>query len=780
MKKYQYLFKLIVIVFSLGILASCNTCYYGVTYDGNGNTAGYPPSDPNSPYLSGATVIVLDNTGNLTKNGYTFSGWNTEDNGSGTTYLPSDKFIMPSREIILYAKWKPSTNNNAPGTLQFSSATYSVNENAGSITVSVTRSDGSDGAVSVSYATSNGTATSGSDYTSRSGTLSWGNGDTSTKTITIPIIDDSTYEGNETFAVTLSNATGGASIGSPSTATITIIDDDIQKPGTLQFSSATYSVNENAGSITVSVTRSDGSDGAVSVSYATSNGTATSGSDYTSRSGTLSWGNGDTSTKTITIPIIDDSTYEGNETFAVTLSNATGGASIGSPSTATITIIDDDIQKPGTLQFSSATYSVNENAGSITVSVTRSDGSDGAVSVSYATSNGTATSGSDYTSRSGTLSWGNGDTSTKTITIPIIDDSTYEGNETFAVTLSNATGGASIGSPSTATITIIDDDIQKPGTLQFSSATYSVNENAGSITVSVTRSDGSDGAVSVSYATSNGTATSGSDYTSRSGTLSWGNGDTSTKTITIPIIDDSTYEGNETFAVTLSNATGGASIGSPSTTTVTIIDDELLPANGILLGQNKTWNDFNYSKCEEKINQKGSSTNSYALVLNNNQCYIGGYAFWELGSGTHTEAYAQAGEKFIVYGKNDGTTVKSSNINFSYAYYGDISEEFGASAQVTIKIRLVDFDNGSIVQTKTLLDESVTGPVSYKILDGSSGRSASITANLTVGKTYLAYIQIYGICNSNSGLIANNAEFHFDSSVSPYKLLRLYNITISF
>jgi hypothetical protein len=205
-----------------------------------------------------------------------------------------------------------------------------------------------------------------------------------------------------------------------------------------------------------------------------------------------------------------------------------------------------------------------------------------------------------------------------------------------------------------------------------------------------------------------------------------------------------------------------------------------LPANGILLGQNKTWNDFNYSKCEEKINQKGSSTNSYALVLNNNQCYIGGYAFWELGSGTHTEAYAQAGEKFIVYGKNDGTTVKSSNINFSYAYYGDISEEFGASAQVTIKIRLVDFDNGSIVQTKTLLDESVTGPVSYKILDGSSGRSASITANLTVGKTYLAYIQIYGICNSNSGLIANNAEFHFDSSVSPYKLLRLYNITISF
>ena len=99
------------------------------------------------------------------------------------------------------------------------------------------------------------------------------------------------------------------------------------------------------------------------------------------------------------------------------------------------------------------------------------------------------------------------------------------------------------------------------GTLQFSAATYSVNENGGSVTITVTRTGGSNGAVGVSYATSNGTATAGSDYTATSGTLSWANGDTANKTFSVPIIDDSVYEGNETVNLTLSSPTGGATLG---------------------------------------------------------------------------------------------------------------------------------------------------------------------------------------------------------------------------
>src|SRR5262249_47529440 len=114
-------------------------------------------------------------------------------------------------------------------------------------------------------------------------------------------------------------------------------------------------------------------------------------------------------------------------------------------------------QQPGTLKLSSSNYSVNEGGGSATITVTRTGGSDGPVSVNYATSNGTATAGSDYTATSGTLNFAAGETS-KTFTVPITNDTTVEGDETLNVTLSNPTGGATLGSPATATLTIVDDD----------------------------------------------------------------------------------------------------------------------------------------------------------------------------------------------------------------------------------------------------------------------------------------------------------------------------------
>ena len=143
------------------------------------------------------------------------------------------------------------------------------------------------------------------------------------------------------------------------------------------------------------------------------------------------------------------------ETFTVTLSGPVN-ATLGAITTHTYTIINDD--NAGTIQFSSATYSVNENGGSVLITVTRAGGSSGAVGVSYATSNGTATAGSDYTSTSGTLSWASGDASNKTFSVPILDDSAYEGSETVNLTLSSPTGGATLGSPSTAVLNIIDDN----------------------------------------------------------------------------------------------------------------------------------------------------------------------------------------------------------------------------------------------------------------------------------------------------------------------------------
>jgi uncharacterized repeat protein (TIGR02543 family) len=79
---------------------------YTMAYDGNGNTGGNPPTDESSPYDSGSSVSVLGNTGTppLTNTGYTFAGWNTAADGSGTSYSPTDTFNI-SGNTILYAQW---------------------------------------------------------------------------------------------------------------------------------------------------------------------------------------------------------------------------------------------------------------------------------------------------------------------------------------------------------------------------------------------------------------------------------------------------------------------------------------------------------------------------------------------------------------------------------------------------------------------------------------------------------------------------------------------------
>ena len=467
------------------------------------------------------------------------------------------------------------------GSLQFSGATYSVDENGGSILIAVTRTGGDFGEVTVDYTTSDGTATAGSDYTTTSGTLTLLDGETSAS-FSVPILDDTIYEGDETVNLTLSNPTGDATLGTPSSAVLSIVEDDpVPVAGSLQFSGATYSVAETGVSIEITVTRTGGSDGAITVDYATSDGTATAGSDYTTATGTLTLADGVTS-GSFTVPILDDTIYEGNETVNLTLSNPTGDATLGTPSNAVLTIVENELPPlSGSLQFSGSTYSVDEFGGSALITVTRTGGDFGTVSVNYTTSDGTATAGSDYTTTSGTLILLNGETSAS-FSVPILDDTIYEGDETVNLTLSNPTGDATLGTPSSAVLSIVEDDpVPVAGSLQFSGATYSVAETGVSIEITVTRTGGSDGAITVDYATSDGTATAGSDYTTATGTLTLADGVTS-GSFTVPILDDTIYEGNETVNLTLSNPTGDATLGTPSSAVLTIVEDDPVPSPGSL------------------------------------------------------------------------------------------------------------------------------------------------------------------------------------------------------
>ena len=120
--------------------------------------------------------------------------------------------------------------------------------------------------------------------------------------------------------------------------------------------------------------------------------------------------------------------------------------------------------QPGTLRFSQASYSANENAGTASITVQRVDGDDGAVSVQYSASAGTASTGSDFTATSGTLSWADKDDSSKSFTVAIVNDAAVESTESVQLALTNVTGGAAIDpTRQTATLQIADDDV--PGSL---------------------------------------------------------------------------------------------------------------------------------------------------------------------------------------------------------------------------------------------------------------------------------------------------------------------------
>ena len=113
---------------------------------------------------------------------------------------------------------------------------------------------------------------------------------------------------------------------------------------------------------------------------------------------------------------------------------------------------------PGTVGLDQLTFTVTEVGGdTVMVAVTRSGGSDGAVSVDYATVDGTATAGSDFTAANGTVDFADGEAGTKMVPVTILDDGDSEAPESFTFVLSNATGGADLGD-TTATVTILDDD----------------------------------------------------------------------------------------------------------------------------------------------------------------------------------------------------------------------------------------------------------------------------------------------------------------------------------
>lgn len=447
-----------------------------------------------------------------------------------------------------------------PGVLRFSSVGFGVSEAAWSAAILIVREGGSAGTVSVSFSTTAGTATPGQDYMTADAVVVFADGETE-KLVTVPILDDVSIESDETVALALLAPTGGAALGDPSIAILTIGDDDVH----LFFTTLAVTVDEDPLSVLCTVGRAGVLSGTVSVGVATVWGTATPGADYTLILTTLTFAPGET-TKTAAVGILEDTDEEDVETIEVALFLLTPGVIVTVP-VMTISIADDD--GAARVMLIQTGVSVREEAGPAMVGVVRLGDPTVAVAVGYSTAPGSATPGADYEAVTGTLVFPPGVWGPQFISVPIVDDGLIEDEETFDVLL-GAPAGATLVGPASATVTIQDND---KITFHFEPWKYVVSERGLYVIATVRRTGSTAGAGEVSYRTYAGSAMPGEDYVHTSGTLTFAPGE-SMKTFVITILDDSIVEPTEAFTADLLAPGGGTVLPSGKSMTVTILDDD--------------------------------------------------------------------------------------------------------------------------------------------------------------------------------------------------------------
>ena len=507
-------------------------------------------------------------------------------------------------------------------------ADVSVDEAAATATVTVDLSKASDEAITVDYATADGTATANSDYTATSGTLAFAAGET-TQSFPVSILEDADFEGDETFSISLSNPTGGVFLAD-AMAIATVDDNDLPDSGIL------YRVN--VGGAEVAAPDGDLAWSADTAGSPSAHRVGAGGARLYASGNSVNLSDPTLPTGAQTQPIFQTVRYDpkanpnmqwafevepgsevevrlyfaewwtnnvGDRVFDVAVEGAippafdgidvvdlSGGKRVGLMRSDTVPVADGTLDlefrhavngnpwlsgieivavgdSPNSPTLSIADVDVNEDAGTATFTASLSVASDAPITVDYTTADGTAAAGSDYTATTGTLTFAAGETA-QAIAVDILDDTDSEVAETFTVNLSNAVGITL--AHSIATGTIADNEV---ATLpELSVDTVSVDESAGTATFTVSLSPASDSAVTVDFATADGTAQDvvfGPDYGSVSGSLAFEAGETA-KAIAVTIEEDIAIEADETFTVTLANASGAAI--AAATGTATILDND--------------------------------------------------------------------------------------------------------------------------------------------------------------------------------------------------------------
>ncbi|HEY3763382.1 MAG TPA: Calx-beta domain-containing protein [Verrucomicrobiae bacterium] len=472
-----------------------------------------------------------------------------------------------------------------PGNIGLNQASYAVDKSLSTYNVSLVRTNGSLGPGFANFSVQNGTALSGSDFTYDSAPpLFWvaywylsnptrqhsdglfglsgelqdplglylGSSDqliNKLSNVNITVIRNKNNPGNLNAQFTLANPSesdafylGGEEIplGTAlgiSSAPFTLIDD-ISSPSVVGYSTNVY-IATNL-SVTLPVLRANNIGTVVTVHSVTGGGTAIPGTDYISTNQAVNF-NQNVVSNHATITIKGDAYISNVEkTIGVSLAQASGGTISQYPST-TVRIINPLFN--GYVSLAANSFSANLSAGVLNFTVNRLTGSAGTLTVLYTTTNNTAFSGTNYVGETNTLTWVDGDVSPKVVSVPLINAGVVGGNLLFGVALSNPTlnrtnDPAIMGIISNAVLVIANDNSY--GALQFFPTNYVVNENGGYATLTVVRTGGSAGNVSVDYKTIDGTATSlggTPNYISTNGVLTFAPNQTAAS-FQVPVLND--------------------------------------------------------------------------------------------------------------------------------------------------------------------------------------------------------------------------------------------------
>jgi hypothetical protein len=433
------------------------------------------------------------------------------------------------------------------------------------------------------------TQTGATSFTPPTGTVTFAPG-SSTATVTIDPEADGVVEADETVDITLT-AGAGYSVGTPSAASGTIINDDTS----ISVAVAPGSVSEDgAANLVYTFTRTGVTSGALTVNFSVG-GTAvfgpspgdytqTGAATFTTTSGTVVFSAG-SSSETVTVNPETDNTVEADETVDLTVA-AGAGYSAGSPSSASGTITNDDTDvsvavSPGSVAEDGATnlvYTFTRN-GVTTNSLTVNFAVGGTASFGASPNDYTQTGATSFTPPTGTVTFAPG-SSTASVTVDPETDSIIEPDETVDITVT-AGAGYNVSSPSSATGTITNDDADVSVAV---APTAVAEDGATNLVYTFTRTGFIGGALTVNF-TVGGTATFGltpndytqtgaTTYTTTSGSVTFAPG-SPTATVTVDPETDTTAEADETVDITVVSGAGYNAV-NPTSASGTILNDDTL------------------------------------------------------------------------------------------------------------------------------------------------------------------------------------------------------------